>query len=229
MPTRAEPNAKSKVPLTRERVLRAAVVLADDEGIEALTMRKLAAELDVEAMSLYYHVANKDDILDGMVDIAFSEIDLSPDTDSWKTEMRQRSISVRVVLTAHPWAVELMQSRTNPGPATLQHHDSVIGTLRRAGFSIELAAHAFSVMDAYIYGFVLQEMSLPFDTSEEVAEVAEAILEITPADAYPYLTELAVEHVMRPGYNYGDEFEYGLDLILDGLERESASTPHRLS
>ncbi len=219
MPPPPEITPQNRVPLTRERVLRAAVVLADEGGIRALTMRKIAESLGVEAMSLYYHVANKDDILDGMVDIAFSEIDLSKDTEDWIDTMRQRATSVRAVLTDHPWAIKLMQSRTNPGPATLRHHDSVIGTLRDAGFTIELAAHAFSAMDAYIYGFVLQEMSLPFDSSSEVTEVAEAILENSPMDEYPYLTEMAVEHVMKAGYDYGDEFEYGHDLILDGLER----------
>ncbi|NOX23786.1 MAG: TetR/AcrR family transcriptional regulator [Actinobacteria bacterium] len=219
MPSQAEPTPKTRTPLTRERVLRAAVALADEGGIRALTMRRIAESLGVEAMSLYYHVTNKDDILDGMVDIAFGEIDLSKDTEDWGDAMRKRAVSVRTVLTDHPWAIKLMQSRTNPGPATLQHHDSVIGTLRNAGFTIELAAHAFSAMDAYIYGFVLQEMSLPFDSPSEVTEIAEAILENSPMDEYPYLTEMAVEHVMKPGYDYGDEFEYGHNLILDGLER----------
>jgi len=219
MPPPPEPTPQNRVPLTRERVLRAAVALADEGGIRALTMRKIAESLGVEAMSLYYHVANKDDILDGMVDIAFSEIDLSTVTEDWVDAMRKRAVSVRTVLTDHPWAIQLMQSRTNPGPATLQHHNSVIGTLRNAGFTIELAAHAFSAMDAYIYGFVLQEMSLPFDSSSEVTELTEAILENSPMDEYPYLAEMAVEHVMKPGYDYGDEFEYGHNLILDGLER----------
>jgi len=208
-----------RVPLTRERVLRAAADLADEGGIESVTMRKLAQTLGVEAMSLYYHVANKDDILDGMVDLAFGEISISPTGSDWKTAMRDRAISVREILRKHPWATSLMQSRTNPGPAVLEHHDSVIGTLRNAGFSIAMAAHAFSALDAYIYGFALQEQTLPFDSSEEVAEIAGAILEASPADAYPHLAEMTVEHVMQPGYDYGDEFEFGLDLILDGLER----------
>ncbi len=117
-----------------------------------------------------------------------------------------------------------MDSRTTPGPATLRHHDSVIGTLRTAGFSIELAAHAFSALDSYIYGFVLQETSLPFDTAEETAQVAQAIMAQFSASEYPHLTEMAVEHVLQPGYDYGDEFEFGLDLILDGLERARHTT-----
>ena len=207
--------------MTKERVLNAAVALSDEEGIESLTMRRLANALGVEAMSLYYHVANKDVILDGMVDQAFGEIDMGFSDLDWRSAMRIRAISVREVLSRHPWAISLMQSRTNPGPALLHHHDSVIGTLRQAGFSVEMTAHAFSALDAYIYGFVSQELSLPFDTgsSDDAAEIAKAILENFPTEAYPYLAELTIEHVMQPGYNYADEFEFGLDLILDGLER----------
>jgi AcrR family transcriptional regulator len=221
MPEKSKTVSGPRIPLTKERVLQAAVALADEDGIESLTMRRLAEALDIEAMSLYYHVANKDEILDGMVDHAFREIDLSSSDFDWKLAMRQRAISVREVLSLHPWAINLMQSRTNPGPALLQHHNAVIGTLREAGFSVEMTAHAFSALDAYIYGFVAQEMSLPFDTSssEEAAEIAAVILENFPAEEYPYLAELSIDHVIQPGYNYADEFEFGLDLILDGLER----------
>jgi hypothetical protein len=132
--------------------------------------------------------------------------------------MRHRAISARSVLGRHPWATPLMESRANPGPATLRHHDSMIGVFRRAGFSVEMAAHAYSLLDAYVYGFALQEAGLPFD-SETAPDVAEAILAQFPSDAYPYLAELTTEHVLQPGYDYGDEFEFGLDLILDGLER----------
>ncbi len=199
--------------------MRAAIALADSAGIESLTMRRLGRELGVEAMSLYNHVANKDEILDGMIDAIFSEIDLPSTEADWRPAMRRRAVSARAVLSRHPWAIGLMDSRRNPGPATLRHHDSVIGTLRRAGFSIAMAAHAFSALDSYIYGFALQESSLPFDSAEELAEVAEDIFRQLPADEYPYLTELAVEHALQPGYDYGSEFEFGLDLILDGLER----------
>jgi AcrR family transcriptional regulator len=211
--------APPRVPLSKERVLRTAVLLADEGGVAAVTMRKLADKLGVEAMSLYHHVANKDEILDGMVDVVFSEIDLPASGADWKAVMRRRAISVREVLSRHAWAIGLMESRANPGPATLRHHDSVIGTLRRAGFSIAMAAHAFSVLDSYIYGFALQELNLPFDTTREPDEVAENILRQMPADGYPYLAELAVEHVLQPGYAYANEFRFGLDLILDGLER----------
>jgi hypothetical protein len=133
--------------------------------------------------------------------------------------MRHRAISARKVMSLHPWATGLMESRTTPGPATLRHHDAVIGTLRGAGFSIELAAHAFSALDSYIYGFALQETNLPFDTAEDTAKLAQMILAQLSADEYPHLTELTIEHVLQPGYDYGTEFEFGLDLILDGLER----------
>ena len=215
----AVPDAAARAPLSRERVLDAAVSLADAGGIEALTMRRLGQELGVEAMSLYRHVADKDDLLDGMVDLVFGEIELPPEDTDWRTAMRERAISVRGALTRHPWATPLMQSRSTPGPATLRHHDAVIGTLRSAGFPIALVAHAFSALDSYIYGFALQQRSLPFETGEETAELATAIMAQFPAGQYPHLVELTVEHVLQPGYDYGEEFALGLDLILDGLER----------
>jgi hypothetical protein len=164
-------------------------------------------------------VANKDDLLDGMVDVVFGEIELPAGGTDWRPAMRRRAISVRAALTRHPWATPLMQSRSTPGPATLRHHDAVIGTLRTAGFPIALVAHAFSALDSYIYGFALQQRSLPFETGEQTAELAESIMASFPADRYPHLVELTVQHVLRPGYDYGDEFEFGLDLLLDGLER----------
>jgi AcrR family transcriptional regulator len=210
-----------RIPLTRELVLHAAVALADQSGSESLSMRKLGEAVGVEAMSLYHHVANKEDLLDGMIDVVFGEIDLPSGREDWKTAMRQRAISARRVLSRHGWAIGFMESRNSPGPATLRHHDAVIGCLRDAGFSIELAAHAFSVLDSYIYGFALQERSMPFHTPEETAELAPDILAGFPADKYPHLVELTTQHVLRPGYDYDNEFEFGLDLILDGLETTS--------
>jgi AcrR family transcriptional regulator len=215
-----------RIPLTRQRVLHAAVALADESGSESLSMRKLGEAVGVEAMSLYHYVANKEDLLDGMIDVVFAEIDL-PVGEDWKTAMRQRAISARRVLSHHGWAIGFMESRTTPGPATLRHHDAVIGCLRDAGFSIELAAHAFSVLDSYIYGFALQERSLPFPTPEETTELAQDILAGIPADTYPHLAELTTQHVLRPGYDYANEFEFGLDLILDGLESTSAKAAER--
>jgi AcrR family transcriptional regulator len=216
-----EPEAERRTPLSRERVLRAAIAFADEKGIESLSMRKLGQELGVEAMSLYKHVANKDDMLDGMVDVVFSEIDLPSDGVNWKRAMRQRAISAREVLSRHPWAIGLTESRMEPGPANLQHHDSVIGCLREAGFSIEMTLHAYSALDSYIYGFALQERSLPFDAPSDVGEMAENMLSQFPVDQYPYLAETVVEHIMTSAWKYADEFEFGLDLILDSLEHQA--------
>ena len=204
--------------MSRERVLRAAINLADRDGIDSLSMRKLGQQVGVEAMSLYNHVRNKEDVLNGMVDFVFSEIDLPSSGADWSTAMRQRAISARQALLRHSWAIGLMESRVQPGPATLRHHDSVLRNLREAGFSVELAAHAYSVLDSYIYGFTLNELTLPFDTSEGAAEVAGNIFQEFLRGEYPYLAEMATEHAMKPGYNYGDEFEFGLDLILAGLD-----------
>ncbi|MEV0947595.1 TetR/AcrR family transcriptional regulator [Rhodococcus sp. NPDC049939] len=206
-------------PLTLDAILGTAVDLADGAGVNAVSMRKIADHLGVEAMSLYHHVANKSAILDGMVDTIFGEIDLPVREDEWRKAIRDRTISARAVLVRHPWAIGLMDSRGNPGPATLRHHDAVIGILRRGGFSIAGAAHAFSVIDSYLYGFVLQELNLPFEGPDDLEDVAETILDQIPAGEFPYLTEMIVDHAMKPGYDYADEFEFGLDLILDGLDR----------
>lgn len=211
---RAKPK---RAPLSRERVVTAAMALADEKGEAGVTMRAIAARLGVEAMSLYNHVAGREDILGGMVDAVFGEIDLPTSTTRWREAMRDRATSARTVLRRHPWAVGLMDSRSQPGPATLRHHDAVLGALRAGGFSVAMAAHAFSTIDSYLYGFVLQELSLPFTNPAELDEIAGDILRDLPTDAYPHLTELISEHALRPGYDYADEFEFGLSLILDAL------------
>ncbi|MEU1407431.1 TetR/AcrR family transcriptional regulator [Streptomyces sp. NPDC005728] len=208
--------------LTRQRVLRAAVELADNAGLETLSMRKLGEAVGVEAMSLYNHVANKEDLLDGMVDLVFGEVELPTPGDDWRQAMRQRATSMRHVLSRHRWAIGLMESRSDPGPATLRHHDAVLGCLRQGGLSLTLTAHAVSVLDSFIYGFALQEKTLPFDTPDQTAELAKSIMSGFGDGEYPYLTEIATAHVMRPGYAYGDEFEFGLDLILDGLQQAAS-------
>src|ERR1700737_1346052 len=225
--TGATPRAERRVPLSRERVLRAAFDRTDKEGVEALSMRKLAQQLGGGGMSLYRHVRNKGDIVDGMVDLVFAEIGLPATDVDWKTAMRRRAISAREVLARHPWAIGLMESRSTPGPATPRHHDAVLACLRNEGFSIALAAHAYSVLDSYIYGFALQQASLPFQTSEEAVEVADGIRRQFPVDAYPHLMEIAVKHVLQHGYDYANEFVFGLDLILDGLERVLNTTDGR--
>ena len=207
--------------LTATRVLAGAIDLADRTGIEQFTIRKLAAELDVKPMTIYHHVAGKDAIIDGMVDIVFSEIDLPPAGAHWKAAIRQRCISMRDVLTMHQWAAPLMESRTSPGPATLKHHDSVLGCFRRGGLSVEMTAHAYAIVDSYVYGFALQEANLPFNGGEDIAQLAGAILEGLPMDEFPHLFELTAEHVLQPGYAFGNSFEFGLDLLLAGLQAAS--------
>jgi len=226
----AERATQARVPLNKERVLRAGVALAARDGIESLTMRKLADELGAGAMSLYHYVPNKEELLDGMVDIVFSEIEL-PSTDlDWRTAMRRRAISTRQVLNRHRWAVGLMESRVTPGPASLRLHDAVLGCLREGGFSLEMTIQAYSVQDAYIYGFALQEKNLPFDSTAESAAVAEKqvrqFAELADerqfaalAEEFPYLAEVVAGHVAKVGYDFTAAFEYGLDLILDALER----------
>jgi hypothetical protein len=174
-------------------------------------------------MSLYHYVAGKDEILDGIVDLVFSEIELPAADGDWRSQMRRRATSARLALRRHPWAIGLMESRANPGPATLRHHDATLGTLRTAGFSVAMTAHAYALLDSYIYGFALQERSLPFSTPRQSADLAQEMLARFPVSDYPHLAELTTEHVLRPGYDYGNEFAFGLDLILEGLDRASGS------
>ena len=202
--------------LSRVRIVEAAARVADHRGLAGASMRNVGAELGVEAMSLYHHISGKDDLLDGLADWVFTGIEL-PDLDQpWRPAMVARATSSRSRLSAHPWALGLIESRRNPGPALLHHHDTVLGCLRTNGFSVELAAHAFSAIDAYVYGFVLTELNLPMTSGEEADElVAEIGL---PMDRYPHLAEMMTEQVMGKSYSYADEFDFGLGLILDGLE-----------
>jgi AcrR family transcriptional regulator len=212
-------SAEKRVPLSRERVLNGALEVADAEGVGSLTMRLLAEHLGVKPMALYHHVANKSDIVDGIVDLVFSEIELPSTCGAWRSEMQRRACSARQVLRRHSWAIALLQSRTHPGPATLRHHNAVIGALRGAGFSVPMTAHAFALLDSYIYGFALSEASLPINGPETVAEVAESMMLQYLATDYPHLSEFSTEHILKPGYDFGAEFDYGLELILDGLTR----------
>jgi AcrR family transcriptional regulator len=218
--SRAEPATETRAPLSRERVLETAVALADAHGLEWLSMRKLADELGVAAMSLYYYVPNKVELIDGMIDIVFSEIE-PPSLDlDWKDAMRRRAVSTREALNRHRWAVGNMEGRTDHGPANLRLHDAVLGCLRAAGFSIEMTVHAYSVQDAYIYGFALQETDMSSETPEDFAAEAQrqmSAYEDLLAD-YPHLVEVVGGHVAESGYDYAAEFLFGLDLILDGLD-----------
>jgi AcrR family transcriptional regulator len=219
---RSEP-PQERTRLSRERVLSAAVAVADTGGLSSLTIRSLAQQLGVKPMSVYYHVANKDEILDGIVDFVFSQIELPNTTGDWRTEIHRRAVSARQVLRRHSWAIALMESRTTPGPATLRHHDAVIATLRAAGFSLAMTAHAYAVLDAHVYGFAVQEASLPFEGPDTVSEVAESIMAQFAAGEYPHLVEMVTEYYRQPGYDFADEFEFGLNLILDGLSASIAA------
>ena len=207
-----------RVPLSRDRVLRAALELADEGGIGALTMQAIGRRLGVEAMSLYRHVRNKDDILDGIVDVVFAEIELPADRSDWRTVLRARSISTRVALRRHPWAITLMESRLAPGPSNLRSHDELLAVLLDAGFSAAMATHATNLVDSYVLGFALQETNFPFSNAEELAVVGEQMLAQVQADQYPNLVRVSGE-LLASGFDYADEFEFGLDLILDGIER----------
>lgn len=212
--------------LSRDRVLTGAMDLADEIGIEAFTIRKLAAALGVKPMTIYHHVPSKEQILDGMVDLVFDEITLPPTDADWQTAIRMRYASARQVLNRHPWAPPLMESRATPGPATLRHHEAVIACLRRGGLSLQMTAHAYAILDSYLYGFALEEAHLPAGGSEEIGEVAESFVDELFVDEHPHLFEFTVEHVLQPGYSFGESFEFGLDLIIAGVDtasrRESA-------
>jgi AcrR family transcriptional regulator len=214
----------SRPPLSPDRVVDAASRVADASGLAGVSMRSVGRELGVEAMSLYHHVAGKEALLDGLADWVFARITLPRAGAGWRAEMEERARSARAVLTAHPWGLGLLESRRSPGPATLGHHDAVLGCLRSAGFSVTLAAHAFSVLDAYTYGFVLTEVNLPFEAGESAEDFVEDLGPIT--DLYPHLTELVADQIVGRDYAYGDEFDHGLALVLDGLEaRFSGDAP----
>lgn len=213
----SNPDTYPPAPLSRERLLLAALRIADEGGIESLSMRKLAEDLGVKAMSLYNHVVNKDDVLCGIVDLVVSEIELPSLETDWKTAMRRRAIAAHEVLLRHSWATMALMSRVNVGSAMLRYVDATLGCLREAGFSVEMADHAWNAIDSHIYGFTLQEINFPIEAAEYSA-VAENYLSQIPADQYPYLNQLT-HHVIEGDYDGIHDFEFGLELILDGLER----------
>jgi AcrR family transcriptional regulator len=217
MATRPEPSQEPRTPLSKERVLRAAIGLADEGGIDSLTMRKLAQKLGVEAMSLYHYVAKKDDILDGIVDLVISEIAVPPREADWKAATREIAISAHEVLLRHPWACSLMWT-TSISPARLRYMESILGTLRESGFSPDLTHHAYHALDSHITGFTLWQVNIPFN-AEDIAELGATFLQELPTDEYPYVAEHTEQHLMPSGNEEKSEFEFGLDLILDGLER----------
>lgn len=212
------PESGSRVSLTRELVLRAALTIMDESGIETLSMRLLGTRLGVEAMSLYNHVANKDDILDGVLDLVVEEIAIPAVHANWRSAMKERAVSAWRAFKRHPWASALMDSRLSSSPARLRYFDTIIGTLHRAGFSLELAARAFSVLDCYVYGFGPQRLNMVSSGEKEDEKRSEAFHDVIPGESYPYLAQMA-ELAMKTGYDEDADFEFGLNLILDGLER----------
>lgn len=219
----AKPEAGVSAPLSKERVLRQALALADAEGIGALSMRRLGRDLGAGAMSLYHHVRDKEELLDGMVDLVFAEIQLPESGGDWRAAMRARALSAREVLARHPWAITLMETRTTPGPANLRHHEAVTATLRKAGFSVRMATHANWLLDSYVYGHALQQASLPFADAEELSDMTrEVFLPQLPPEEYPYLNESATE-LIQSDYDPAEEFAYGLDLIIDALVRSRSA------
>lgn len=205
--------------LNKDRIIEAAVRVADSGGTGQVSMRNVGKELGVEAMSLYHHLAGKDALLDALADWIFTQIELPPPTRPWRQAMADRAGSARRALSLHPWALGLIESRRSPGSHLLGHHEAVLACLRSNGFSIVLASHAFSAIDAYVYGFVLTEVTLPIGAGETVEDFVEEIKEALPADDYPHLVAMIAEQVVGMNYAYADEFEFGLNLILDSLER----------
>lgn len=205
--------------LNQERIVEAAVRVADGGGLGQVSMRTVGRELGVEAMSLYHHLAGKEALLDGLANWVFTQIELPGPSVPWRRGMAERAASARAVLARHPWALGLVESRRAPLPALLHHHDAVLGCLRGNGFSIALAAHAFSAIDAYVYGFVLTELNLPFDPGESAEDFVDQMRHALPADEYPHLVAMITEQVVGRDYRYGDEFAFGLDLVLDSVER----------
>ncbi len=202
---------------SRAEVLQAALAVADEGGTTGLTIRAVAQRLGTSPMAIYHYVATKDEILDGLVDLVFAEIEPPAPEGPWRAEIAKRMGSARAALRRHPWAISLMESRTTPGPASLSRHEATLATLRRNGFSVAAAAHAYALIDSYVYGFAVQETTLPLGAAEDAGELAQQMMARFES-AYPYLTEIATEHVMRPGYDFGDEFEIGRELVLDALE-----------
>lgn len=223
MAVRKQREVASNTGLSRPRVVVEAVRLADREGVDGLSMRRLADALGVGAMSLYRYVASREDLLDAMINVVFEEIELPVEQTDWQSAIRGRSASARQVLALHRWAIGLMESRTSPGPAHLRHREAVTACLRRAGFSVVMATHANWLLDVYVYGFALQEAGLPFDSADEFADMAEGVYlpQLPPAE-FPYLNESAAA-LVAAGYDPAEEFTFGLDLVLSALEPLRAS------
>lgn len=210
--------------LSPAAVVNAAIEVADTDGLEAVTMRRVARELGVEAMSLYHHFSSKDLLLDAMVDRVYAAITLPAAEGPWRVEVRRRSESVREVLRGHPWALPLMESQRRPGPANLAYHEANIACLRAAGLTAPQVARAYAIIDAFVYGFVLQELMLPFDTGPEAADMVSEGQFSGFMATHPQMAWFAENVIMRPGYSFGREFGPGLDLVLEGIAASHATT-----
>ncbi|HET7069244.1 MAG TPA: TetR/AcrR family transcriptional regulator [Nocardioides sp.] len=221
MPAPTDSNSV-RPPLTRERVLECALAVADAGGIRSVTIRSLAAELGVKPMSVYHHVANKGAILDGIVDLVFAEMQpRGDDQRGWRDQITQRAHATRHALRRHTWAIGLLESRSTPGPATMRHQEETIRILREAGFSVRMTAHASALLDSFVCGFALQEAARPFGVTSTGPETERHDSASLDPEAYPHLAEMAAKHVLCPGYDFVDEFQFGLDLILGGLARSA--------
>lgn len=223
VPTEEQPRAAPEAGLSKRRVVAEAIRMADREGVNGLSMRRLAANLGAGAMSLYHYVANKHALLDAMIEGVLEEMVFPSDEMDWQSAMRQRAVSTREVLTRHPWAIGLVESRTSPGPANLRHHEALTACLRRAGFGVLAATHVGWVLDSYVYGFILQEASLPFATADELGDI---YLGHLPVEEFPYLNESATA-LVTARFDPADEFLVGLDLILGALDSLRAGLPDR--
>lgn len=213
----------TKKTLTVNTILQEAFALANSDGIKSLSMRKLAAKLNVEAMSLYYYFKNKDQLLDAMVDEVFARISWQPDGENWQSDITQRANELRGLLKYNAWAVSLLDSRTQSGQATLAHHDAVLGVFFTSGFRPKLAAQAYAIIDSYIYGFVIQELQIPATESTGMEKAKENMISANAQTPLPNLTRLMDEYINQPEYDFSDSFDFGLQLILDGLEKQRLS------
>ena len=223
MSAKEQRQVASDAGLSKQRMVAEAVRLAAREGVDGLSMRRLAVKLGAGAMSLYHYVASKEELLDAMIDVVFEEIELPPEETDWQSAMRRAAVATRQVLARHPWATGLMESRTSPGPANLRHREAVTACLRRAGFSVVMATHANWLLNSYVYGYALQATSLPFDTADELADMTQDVFQPQlPPDEFPYLNESAAA-LVAASYDPAEAFSFGLDLVLAALEPLRAS------
>jgi AcrR family transcriptional regulator len=223
MAAEPQPQTQPRLPLSRDRILRAALEIADDSGIESLTMRKLGQELGFEAMSLYNHVKNKDDLLDGMLDLVLAETEAPSSVGEWDEAVRASAISVHAAFRRHPWSCSLVMAPNRIRPARFRYMDELLGRIRRAGFTADQTYHAYHVLDGHIFGFSLWELSHSTYSDADISMFVSRVSEIVPPDVYPHLNEHAHQHLTKGPLHDVSAFEFGLDLILDGLRRLLAS------